>query len=101
MPAALRPASSVAITAGGDALRSMTDTRVSGTVFVGSLGSARLDEPTSPSRSAGVSASRNGGPLTLQGAAISATTPGGVDVISRHVAVSGGWLCRIFGLPLA
>jgi len=70
MPAALRPASSVAITAGGDALRSMTDTRVSGTVFVGSLGSTRLDEPTSASRSSGVSATLNGGPMTLPGAAI-------------------------------
>src|SRR2546430_6579686 len=46
MPAALLPASSVAITAGGDAFRSMTETRVSGTVFVGSPGSTLLDDPT-------------------------------------------------------
>src|SRR2546428_227519 len=53
MPAALLPASSVAMTAGGDAFRSMTDTRVSGTVLVGSLGSTLLDEPTSARLSSG------------------------------------------------
>src|SRR5205823_2897430 len=81
-------ASSVAITAGGDAFRSMTDTRVSGTVFVGSPGSTLLDDPTRARLSSGVSATLSGGPTTLPGTAISATTRGGDTVRSRSVTVS-------------
>src|SRR2546430_17232141 len=65
MPAALLPASSVAITAGGDAFRSQTETRVSGTVFVGSPGSTLLDDPTRARLSSGVSATLSGGATPL------------------------------------
>src|SRR5439155_1538096 len=109
MPAALLPASSVAMTAGGDAFRSMTDTRVSGTVLVGSLGSTLLDEPTSARLSSGVSATLRGGPTTLPGAAISATTRGGAERMpvpaTHHVSgrpmtppFPAGMQTAIFGL---
>src|SRR2546426_6278006 len=76
MPAALLPASSVVMTAGGDAFRSMTDTRVSGTVFGRSLGSTLLDEPTSARLSSGVRATLGGGRTTAPGAATPPTTRG-------------------------
>src|SRR5438132_327749 len=101
MPAALLPASSVAITAGGDAFRSMTETRVSGTVFVGSPESTLLDDPTRARLSSGVSATLSGGPTTLPGTAISATTRGGDTVRSRIVTVSGAGFCTIFTVPLS
>src|SRR5437879_8974855 len=101
MPAALLPASSVAITAGGDAFRSMTETRVSGTVFVGSPGSTLLDDPTRARLSSGVSATLSGGPTTLPGTAISATTRGGDAARSRIVTVSGAGFCTIFTVPLS
>src|SRR2546422_7580639 len=101
MPAPLWPASSVAMTAGGDAFRSMTDTRVSGTVLVGSLGSTLLDEPTSARLSSGVRATLRGGPTTLPGAAISATTRGGDALRSMIVTVSGAGFCTIFTAPLS
>src|SRR5947209_13569798 len=100
MPAALLPASSVVMTAGGDAFRSMTDTRVSGTVLVGSLGSTLLDEPTSARLSSGVRATLRGGPTTLPGGAISATTRGGEALRSMIVTVSGRGLCTLFTLQL-
>ena len=95
------PASSVAMTAGGDALRSMTETRVSGTVFVGSPGSTFVEEPTSARLSSGVSATLSGGPTTLPGAAISATTRGGDALRSMMVTVSGAGFCTIFTVPLS
>src|SRR5213594_1653833 len=101
MPAALLPASSVAMTAGGDAFRSMTDTRVSGTVLVGSLGSTLLDEPTSARLSSGVRATLRGGPTTLPGAAISATNRGGEALRSMIVTVSGRGFGTIFTVPLS
>src|SRR5213083_3212192 len=101
MPAALLPASSVVMTAGGDAFRSMTDTRVSGTVLVGSLGSTLLDEPTSARLSSGVRATLRGGPTTLPGAAISATNRGGEALRSMIVTVSGRGFGTIFTVPLS
>src|SRR5438445_12534534 len=67
MPAALLPASSDAITAGGDALRSMTETRVSGTVFLGSPGAPLLDDPTEARPSSGLSATLSGRPTARAG----------------------------------
>src|SRR5438093_588795 len=101
MPAALLPASSVVVTAGGDAFRSMADTRVSGTVLVGSLGSTLLDEPTSARLSSGVRATLRGGPTTLPGAAISATNRGGEALRSMIVTVSGRGFGTIFTVPLS
>src|SRR5262249_58388545 len=98
---ALLPASSVAMTAGGDAFRSMTEIRVSGAIFVGSLGSIFDDEPTRARLSSGVSATLNGGPTTLPGAAISASTRGGEALRSRIVTVSGAGFCTTFTAPLS
>src|SRR5438445_13826548 len=64
MPAALLPASSVAITADGDAFRSMTETRGSGTVLVGPPGPTLLDAPTRPRLPSGVRAALRAGPTT-------------------------------------
>src|SRR2546430_4260863 len=94
MPAALLPASSVVMTAGGDAFRSMTDTRVSGTVLVGSLGSTLLDEPTSARLSSGVRATLRGGPPTPPAAGRPATHPGG-----EALRWASAPLCRRGRLP--
>src|SRR2546428_6302369 len=101
MRAAPLPASSVATTAGGDAFRSMTDTRVSGTVLVGSLGSTLLDEPTSARLSSGVRATLRGGPTTPPGAAVSATNPGGAALRAMIVTGSGRGFGAIFTVPLS
>src|SRR3989442_3185842 len=100
MPAALLPASSVAMTAGGDAFRSMTDTRVSGTVLVGSLGSTLLDEPTSARLSSGVRATLRGGPPTPPGAAVSATTRGGAALEAVIVTTAGRGFRAVFTVAL-
>src|SRR2546426_12682103 len=84
------------MTAGVDAFRSMTDTRVSGTVLVGSLGSTLLDEPTSARLSSGVRATLRGGPTTLPGAAVSATNRGGEALRSVIVTGSGRGVGTIF-----
>src|SRR5262249_28740760 len=77
-----------AATLGGDALRSITVSLSSGTVFFGSAGSI-LDAPvTSAKLSSRAIATLAGGPITLVGAAISAMTLGGVALRSMTVTES-------------
>src|SRR5262245_27518775 len=91
-PAAPLPACSCAEILGGDALRSITESLSSGTVFFGSAGST-LDAPvTSAKLSSRATATLKGGPTTLAGAWISATTLGGVALRSMTGTVSGGGL---------
>src|SRR5438067_5633589 len=93
------PVSSVASTAGGLACRSMTESRLSGTVFVASAGSTLDDEVTSARPSSGVMATLNGGPTTLPGASNSPITLGCDDFRSRMVTVSGFGSATIFTTP--
>src|SRR6516225_5002358 len=91
-PAAPCPACNCAATLGGEALRSITVTLSSGTVFFGSAGSI-LDAPvTSAKLSSRAIATLDGGPITLVGAGISATTLGGVALRSMTVTESAGGL---------
>src|SRR5918995_7300570 len=99
-PAADAPASSVVMTLGGDALRSMTDSRLSAICLVGSAGSTFWAAVTSASPSSGVSATDSGGPTTLVGAATSATTLGGLAPTSMIVTVSAGGLAMTLDTPL-
>src|SRR5216684_334842 len=91
-PDAPLPASRVARTFGGLALRSMTVTRLSGACLVGSLGSTLLDAVTRAKLSSGVTAMLSGGPTTLTGASTSAITRGGEALRSMTETVSGGGL---------
>ena len=75
-PAAPAPAWSVLITRGGVALRSTTDTLLSGICLVLSAGSICIAEVTRARPSSGVMATLRGGPTTLVGTGISATTLG-------------------------
>src|SRR3954462_1278786 len=93
------PASSVAITAGGFARRSMTDTRLSASVFVGSAGSIFWEEATRASDSSGVMATLKGGPTTLPGASTSPMTFGGEAFRSITATVSGFGSATIFTTP--
>ena len=88
-PAAPIPASSTVSTFGGRVVRSITDMRLSGTVFVGSVGEIFVAEVTSASDASGVIATETGGPTTLAGALISAITVGGLVFRSMSVTVSG------------
>ena len=99
-PAGEAPASRVAMTAGGEVRRSMTDTRLSGTCLVGSAGSIFIAEVTRARLSSGVMATLTGGPTTLAGAGISATTRGGEDLRSMMVTVSGAGLWTTWTVPL-
>ena len=91
-PAGPLPVSSVAITWGGDALRSITDIRLSGICFFGSPGSIFMAAVTRARPSSGVMATLNGGPTTLVGAAISATIRGGyLRSITDTVSTAGFW----------
>src|SRR5262245_48059286 len=76
-PAAPNPASTVATTVGGDALRSITLTLLSGTTFLGSLGSIFVAAVTRARASSGATATLEGGPTTLVGTLSSARTLGG------------------------
>jgi hypothetical protein len=55
------------MTAGGEALRSMTLSLLSGTVFLGSAGSILVDATTSAMLSSGAMATLCGGPTTEVG----------------------------------
>jgi hypothetical protein len=101
MPAAPLPASSVAMTRGGLALRSMTETWLLGTCLVGSFGSILFDAVTSARPSSGVMATLSGGPATAAGACTSATTRGGVVLRSMIEMVSGAGFGSTFTTPLS
>ena len=88
------------MTRGGLALRSMTDTRLSGVCLVGSLGSTLADAVTRARLSSGVIATLSGGPTTLTGAFTSATTRGGLALRSMIATVSDGALGTTFTVPL-
>src|SRR5262249_57908312 len=88
-PAAPLPACSCAEILGGEALRSMTVSLSSGTVFFGSLGSTLVALVTNAKLSSRASATLKGGPTTLAGAGSSATTFGGGALTSMTVTVSG------------
>ena len=66
-PAGETPTSMVATTAGGEALRSMTLSRLSGAVFLGSAGSILVEATTSARLSSGAMATLCGGPATEVG----------------------------------
>ena len=68
MPVTPAPACSVAITAGGLALRSITETLSSGAVFFGSAGSTFIAAVTSAKDSSFDTATLCGTPTTLLGA---------------------------------
>src|SRR5262249_55646567 len=86
---------------GGVARRSITDSRLSATCFVGSFGSTFMAAVARARPSSGVMATLNGGPTTLPGTAISLTTRGGVRLRSMTVSVSGGALGTTFTVPLS
>src|SRR5262249_9149048 len=88
MPTGPRPASSVAITAGGVALRSITETLLSGTSFFGSAASSFMLEDMSANDSSGAIATFCGGPPTPEGALSSPTALGGGTPGSSMVTVS-------------
>src|SRR5438067_4307220 len=91
-PAAPLPACNCAKTLGGEALRSITESLSSGTVFFGSAGSILDAAVTSAKLSSRATATLSGGPITLVGASISATTLGGFALRSMSVTVSRGGL---------
>ena len=98
-PAAPLPACSCAETLGGEALRSITVSLSSGTIFFGSAGST-FDAPvTSAKLSSRAIATLDGGPTTLVGTGISATTLGGVALRSMTVTVSAGGLAGTVFTP--
>ena len=86
------PACRVCVTAGGLALRSMTEMRSSGAVFFGSAGSTFMAEVTIAKLSSFETATLCGTPTTLLGACTSPNTFGGDTPMSRIVTVSGGGL---------
>ncbi len=95
-PDGARPVSIVAITAGGFALRSITESRLSGTSFFGSAGSSFMLALTSAIDSSGKTATFCGGPATLDGAFSSPTTLGGDAPRSISVTVSStGFSCTL------
>ena len=91
-PVTPAPACRVALTTGGLALRSITESRSSGAVFFGSAGSTFMAEVTSAKDSSFDTATLCGTPTTLLGACSSPSTFGGDTPISRIVTVSGGGL---------
>ena len=99
-PAAPAPAWSVLITRGGVALRSTTDTLLSGICLVLSAGSICIAEVTRARPSSGVMATLRGGPTTLVGTGISATTLGPGALRSMIVMVSGAGFCTTWATPL-
>src|ERR1700757_2549932 len=91
-PAAPCPACNWAETLGGEALRSITESLSSGTVFFGSAGSILDAAVTSAKLSPRATATLSGGPIALVGASISPTTLGGFALRSMSVTVSCGGL---------
>ena len=98
-PAGPLPASKVAMTCGGEAFRSMTETRLSGICFLGSLGSIFMAAVTRARLSSGVMATLRGGPTTLVGAVISATSLGGYCFMSITDTVSTAGFCTTVLTP--
>ncbi len=88
------------MTRGGDAFRSTTESRLSGTIFFGSAGSTFVDDVMRARLSSGVMATLSGGPTTLPGTSISASTLGGNTPRSMIVAVSGAGLAGSVLTPL-
>src|SRR5260221_552176 len=88
MPSGVCPTVTVLMVRGGLASRSITDSLLSGTVLLGSLGSIFVAAVTSASFSSGVMATLSGGPTTLVGTAISASTLGALPPSSITVTVS-------------
>src|SRR5215831_7722507 len=99
-PAAPRPASRVAITAGGFAFRSITDSLLSGTAFFGSVGSILKAPVTSAKLSSRDTATLCGGPTTLAGALTSPITLGGEEPRSTMLTVSAVGLSGTTLAPL-
>src|SRR5262249_40432493 len=83
------PTSRVAITAGGEALRSMTVSRLSEVVFFGSVGSILVDAATRAMLSSGAMATFSGGPTTAVGTLSGPTTRRGDTAEASVVAGSG------------
>ena len=77
------------MTAGGEALRSMTLSLLSGTVFLGSDGSILVEAATRAMLSSGATATLCGGPTTEPGALTWPTTLGGETPRSTIVTLSG------------
>src|SRR3954447_22727071 len=98
-PAAPRPACRVAATFGGEALRSMTLSLSSGTVFVASFGSTFVAPVTRAKLSSGATATLKGGPTTLAGACTSPISFGGEADKSMIETVSGGGFWTVFVTP--
>ena len=99
-PAAPLPACKVAITAGGLALRSITDSASFGTTFFGSAGSILKAPVTSAKLSPFDIATLCGGPTTLVGALSSPSTFGGETPRSMMVTVSAAGLSGTALTPL-
>ena len=93
------PNSSVAITAGGEALRSMTLSRLSEAVFLGSDGSILVVATTSAMLSSGATATLCGGPTTEPGALTWPTTLGGETPRLIMVTLSGAGFSTILLTP--
>src|SRR5450759_962717 len=100
VPVGPRPGSSVAITAGGLALRSITESLLSGTCFFGSAGSSFILEATRANDSSGAMATFCGGPTTLDGVLSSAMTFGGETPRLMMVTVSSTGLADTLVTPL-
>src|SRR5262249_1903763 len=100
MPAGPRPVSSVASTAGGFALRSITESLLSEGSFFGSAGSGFMLALTTALESSGVIAPFCGGPTTLDGALSSPTTLGGETPRSMMVTVSSAGFVGTVTAPL-
>src|SRR5262245_4613404 len=98
-PAGELPSSRVAMTAGGDALRSMTLSLLSGAVFLGSVGSILVDAAISAMLSSGATATLCGGPTTDPGAFSWPTNLGGDTPRSMIVTLSGGGFSTILFTP--
>jgi putative tryptophan/tyrosine transport system substrate-binding protein len=90
----------VAITADGLVLRSMTESRLSGTCFFGSAASSFIWEATSAKDSSGAIATFCGGPTTLDGALSSAIIFGGETPRFMTVTVSSMGFSETVATPL-
>src|SRR2546430_574809 len=86
-PAAPLPACNCAETLGGEALRSITESLSSGTVFFGSAGSILDAAVTSAKLSSRATATLSGGPATLGRAPIPPTPLGGFAFTSMAVTL--------------
>src|SRR5262245_40987777 len=93
------PTSRVAITAGGEALRSITVSRLSEVVFFGSVGSILVDAAIRAMLSSGPMATFSGGPTTEFGTLSCPSTLGGDTPRSIMVAVSGRGFSTIWLVP--